>query len=413
MNPMNSTLPEAALAPAPIHKYRNTIGYFASFIVLGLTSASLGPTLPGLAANTGVALSAISFLFTARSFGYMLGSLQGGRWYDRLPGHPIMVAVLVAMAVLLALAPLIPMLWLLAAALLLLGCGEGIIDLGSNILLVWTHGERVGPFMNGLHFFFGVGAFLAPIVVAQAILFSGNITWAYWVLALSSLPAAVWLARLPSPAFQAGAKKGAAARVNWTLVACLALLFFLYVGAEAGYGGWIYTYTVRQLGASLGPAGAVSAAYLTSAFWGALTVGRLAGVPIAARFRPRTILIADLLVCLASMAVILLIPHSFTAIWAGTLGLGLGMASFFPALMAYAQQHLQITGKVTAWFLVGAGAGGMTLPWVIGQFFEPAGPQSAMWLILFDLLVTVGFYGILLWISPRSSHSDPSPAEVK
>jgi len=39
--------------------------------------------------------------------------------------------------------------------------------------------------MNALHFFFGVGAFVSPIIVAQAILMTGDITWAYWVLALA------------------------------------------------------------------------------------------------------------------------------------------------------------------------------------------------------------------------------------
>ena len=35
-----------------------------------------------------------------------------------------------------------------------------------NPLLVWVHGDEVGPAMNGLHFFFGVGAFLSPIIIA-------------------------------------------------------------------------------------------------------------------------------------------------------------------------------------------------------------------------------------------------------
>ena len=53
--------------------------------------------------------------------------------------------------------------------------------------------------MNGLHFFFGVGAFLSPILVAQAILRTGDITWGFWGLALLILPLFVWVLRLPAP----------------------------------------------------------------------------------------------------------------------------------------------------------------------------------------------------------------------
>ena len=61
----------------------------------------------------------------------------------------------------------------------------------------------------------------------------------------------------------------------------IALLLFLFVAAEASYGGWVYTYALK-----LGIGSATTAAYLTSAFWGALTLGRLVSIPLAARFRP-------------------------------------------------------------------------------------------------------------------------------
>jgi len=54
-----------------------TLAYYVGFIALGLTTASLGPTLPGLAEQTQTRLGEISFLFTARSFGYLLGSFCG------------------------------------------------------------------------------------------------------------------------------------------------------------------------------------------------------------------------------------------------------------------------------------------------------------------------------------------------
>lgn len=47
--------------------YRLTAAYFAAFVFLGLTTGSLGPTLPSLADQAQVGLSAISYVFTGRS----------------------------------------------------------------------------------------------------------------------------------------------------------------------------------------------------------------------------------------------------------------------------------------------------------------------------------------------------------
>lgn len=381
---MNSTITESATKETA-GRLSKSAAYFAAFIALGLTMASLGPTLPGLAEQTRAQLSQISFLFTARSLGYLLGSIQGGRLYDSRRGHPVMAGVLLLMVASLALTPLVPALWILTAIMLVLGIAEGVLDLGGNLLLVWVHRNKVGPFMNGLHFFFGVGAFLAPVIVAQAVLMSGGITWAYWALALMILPIAGLLLYLPSPDNQKAGEAGQEKRANPLLVALIAVFFFLYVGAEGSYGGWIFTYATR-----LGLGDAATAALLTSAFWGALTLGRLLAIPLAARFSPRTLLVSDLAACLVFMAVILLWPGSNLAVWTGTLGMGLAMASIFPTTISLAESSMAITGQATRWFFVGAGSGGMFHPWLIGQLFEPIGPQVTMVAILVNL--------VLLWV---------------
>ncbi len=407
----NEALPAAGSAEerasnAAKSRYRQTAGYFAAFVAVGLSTAALGPTLPGLAQHTGTPLGQAGLLFTTHALGYLLGSFQGGRLYDRVAGQPLMAAMLLSMAAMLVLAPLIPALWLLAIVVLVLGAAEGAVDVGGNTLLVWVHGSKVGPFMNGLHLFFGVGSFLSPVIVAQAIALGGGITWAYWALALLMLPAAAWLARLPSPRPVAAAKaegqdadpaaRSKARNHQRVLVILIALLLLLYVGAEAGFGGWIYSYAV-----ALGLAGETAAAYLTSGFWGALTVGRLLGIPIAARFRPRTILLADLLGCAASVAILLLWPHSLAATWAGTLGLGLAMASIFPTAISLAGQEMALTGQITGWFLVGSSVGAMTLPWIMGQLFESTGPQSVMAAVLLDLALAVGVFAVLAYSTQR------------
>ena len=161
------------------NSWPRTIGYFAVFVAIGLETSSLGPTLPGLAEQTNTQLDAISLLFTAHSLGYMFGSFFGGRLYDLIPGNALMVGMLLLLAAMLALVPLAPTLWMLAAAWLLLGIGGGALDVGGNTLIVWVHGREVGPFMNAMHFFFGVGSFLTPVIVAVALSQSGKMSAAY------------------------------------------------------------------------------------------------------------------------------------------------------------------------------------------------------------------------------------------
>jgi FHS family Na+ dependent glucose MFS transporter 1 len=375
-----------------------TTGYFAAFVALGLTIASFGPTLPSLAAQVHTRLSEISFLFMARSLGYLLGSLRVGRLYDRAPGHPLMAIVLVVMSLMMMLVPLLPSLWLLTLVLLVLGAAEGTLDVGGNVLLVRVYGKGVAPFMNGLHFFFGLGAFLAPVIVAQSFLFHQGIKLSYWIIACLLLPVAVWLFRTPGPVLYAEAGSRATGRADDRLIALIALFMFLYGGAEMSFGGWIYTYTLR-----MNLSGETAAAYLTSAFWGALTFGRLLSIPLAARFRPRSILFCDLIGCLLSVGVILLWPGSFLANTIGTIGLGLAMASIFPTTLTFAERRMAITGRVTGWFIVGASAGSMSLPWLIGQLFERTGARITMIVIISALIAALGVLAVLI---RSSKHED-------
>ena len=388
--------PPAAQARAL--RLAQTAGYLVAFVALGMSSASLGPTLPGLAQQTGSRLNAISFLFSAHAFGYLLGSIVSGRLYDRLPGHRVMAGMLVLMAAGLFFVPGIPLLPLLAAMLWILGFGEGAIDVGGNTLVVWAHGERVGPFMNALHFCFGIGAFVAPIVVAQAILRSGGIALVVSSPGAVDAAGADLAAARTQPATRpptTGDGDGAGRPRTVFLVA--ALLFF-YVAGEASYGGWVYTYALK-----LGIGSAATAAYLTSAFWGALTLGRLVAIPLAARFTPSAILRADLLGCVAGMALVVLGRDSAAILWAGTLVVGFSMAAVFPTVISLASTLMKATGRVTAWFLVGASLGSMLWPWLIGQLFEPVGPQAAMWLIGLAVVLSTGVYGLLMLDARRGA----------
>jgi FHS family Na+ dependent glucose MFS transporter 1 len=389
-SPLSSTSREIETTPR-LYQLSSTYAYYAAFIALGLAAAVLGPTIGDLARQTGVRMDLISYLFTARSLGYLLGTSQGGRVYDYLPGHLVMAIMLTAMAFSLALSPLLPMLWLLIAVMFLLGIGEGAVDVGGNTILVWLHGTRVGPFMNSLHFFFGLGAFLPALIIDRVKAGSGGITWAYWILAIAILPVIVWLLRLPSPSAPHKEKTAGPVRKDSLLVALVAVFFFFYVGAEIAFAGWIYSYATA-LGVK-----STLAAFLTSGFWGALTVGRFLSIP----------LVIDLAGCLISVSLLLFFPASTLALWAGTIGVGLSMASVFPTTLLLAGSHMTITGTVNGWFFMGSSLGGAALPWLIGQLFEAISPRMTMIVIMIDLIIMLVFFaGLVLHSTRTRAHSN-------
>lgn len=295
-----------------------TVVYCAAFVALGLSHASLGPTLMGLAAQVGTGLVQISYGLGARSAGYLAGSILAGRLYDAVRGHPVLALMLTCIGAGLAMLPEVSVLALLIVLLFVIGVAEGALDVGVNTLIVWVHGHKVGPYMNALHFFFGLGAFLSPIIIAQALPLESGIRLAYWVLAALMLPVAVSVVLVPSPV--AGSTRLAAEgraqspghSNDRLLLLLLPLFFFLYVGVEGSFGSWIATYA-----RATGVGDEVTAAYLTSVFWGALTLGRLLSIPLALRFTPRRVLAFDLGICAVSVLVLLLWPGVPLATWGG------------------------------------------------------------------------------------------------
>jgi FHS family Na+ dependent glucose MFS transporter 1 len=365
-------------------KYITTTAYYLAFILLGLTVAAEGPTLLKLAEHTSSALDQISSLFLFSSLGYLVGSFIGGRIYDRVPGHRFMAGVLVCLGIIIVFVPLATTRWALFAIVLVLGLFKGALDVGCNTLLLWVHNETVGPFMNGLHAFFGVGSFIAPLIVAQSISWTGDIYWVYWLFALATIPLAIWIWNLPSPAARVVPIHHQTAAFPVLPVLTMVLCFVLYVGGEAGYGAWIYTYAFTlRFGTE------VTAAYLTSAFWGSFTIGRLVGIWISTRARPMTILILDFVGCLISLALILFFQQSSIMLWTGTILFGISQASIFPTFLTLAEERMHVTGTIAGLFLVGAGMGGMILPWLIGQGFTRAGASAMMIMIFISVILNL------------------------
>lgn len=373
--------------------------YYSAFVGLGLVLSSIGPTLPALADLTDVSLSALSSVFLARSTGYLLGALLGGRLYDRFPGHPLMAGMLALMAVTMVLAPLSPTLLVLIGIFVCLGTAEGTLDVGGNTLLTWLFPTGLGPWMNGLHLFFGLGAMLSPLIIRFAMgQMQGTVTTAYWSLAALLVPVIALLLFLPSPPIAPHARQRTESLARHrTTIFLVAGLLFAVVGAEVGLGNWIFTYALTQQVADEN-----GAAVLTSAFWGIFTFGRLLGIPLAARMAPSAILLLCFAGCAVGSIVALVQPQGVAVIWVATMISGLAVAPMFATVLSLAGERMPITGRVTGWFFIGSSVGGMAVPWVVGQLFESVGPGSVFLVALVNLAVGLVLYAVFV-LRPKSN----------
>ncbi len=367
-----------------------TVLYSLAFIALGLGSGSLGPTLPALAAQTNVGMKQISSLFIARSFGTMIGAWLIGRWYDRVSGHPLLALSLFASALAMAMMPaatLIPALLSLSA---LMGVAGASINVGGNALIVQVYGRRATPFMSALHFAFGLGGLLAPMLIAQVLHHENSLRITYWLLALLTIPVAVITLLSPSPKLRERGRRDSAAPLPKLTIALFACFFFLEVGAEASVMGWYFSYAAER------GADARTAAYMNSAFWAAFTAGRLATIWLTTRFDAVSLIVTHLCVTMLIAMSLLIFPSSPLLLWLGAIGLGLAVAPVFPNIFGFAQRVLGLSGKVTGFFLVGSSAGAMFWPWLIGQFFESRGPQVMAWVVLLNLIGALATLALLV-----------------
>ena len=376
---------------------RRSIGYFALFTCLGLDASVVGPTLPALANQTGSSVGEMGLAFLLGAMGVTVGTLLGGWLFDWAPGRIVLGLAEMLSATLLMLVPHIPWLGVLMPVFVVKGVAGGIVLTGANTLLLWTHGGKAGPFLNALHFFWGLGAFLSPFLLGLLITAGGVYSEAYLILAIFdfSVGAAVLVYLRPPLAVRGEhadvATSRAAGRLLIPIVLAAMLFLFFYVSAELTFGGWIYTYAV-----TLGLADAAAAAYLTSLFWFAFTVGRLVSIPVAIRHSPAQILVAAIAGCTFFMGLLVVFPGSTVVLWVAAGGVGFSMAPMWPGGYTLAVQSIRLTARVSSAILLGDSIGSMVLPGLTGLFMERAGAAAMTFLVLGSIGATfVAFLAIL------------------
>jgi MFS transporter, FHS family, Na+ dependent glucose transporter 1 len=368
-----------------------TIVYFIIVISFAMVMSAIGPVLPDIAAQVDTSPGRIGEIFAIRAVGALIGSLLGGWLFDRYPGHPVMGTCMILMAGSFVLVPFISSFVLLMVDGLVMGIVSSVLLVGANTLLVWVRSENVGPWMSALSFFNGLGGFFIPMIIVAFIRATGVFSGAFVLVAVFLAVAGIWFFFVTSPVIRKTENQdGSQVRIPWRRVLVFALIFLLYGGAEISFSSWLFTFVI-----GLHPGIEATATLLNSAFWLAMAVGRLLAIPIAARLRPVRILWIDFLGGLVSLAILLFLPRFIPALWVGTIGVGLCMASLFPVLLDFIDRRIKVNGKINGLFLSGVSIGAIFFPWLAGVMFDSRGSQATMAVIFAAYLIAAGIFGAL------------------
>ncbi|HEY4332494.1 MAG TPA: MFS transporter [Ilumatobacteraceae bacterium] len=347
--------------------------YLAAFVAIGMSLQLLGPSLTYLRERSGSSKGEIAVLFIASSSGYLLGALSSGRLYDRGFGHRALAGGLLGIALAMLLLPQMSSRSGLCVVFAIVGASTGLVDVGGNTLVVWhSRGRGSNQLLNALHQCFGVGALIVPVLVNR------SLAWAH-SLAISSAAIATYatvvamivlLHAVPVDAPRPEVRE-ADAETPRRVLAVIGAFFFLYVGVEIGFSGWLKTYAE-----GIHLPGANASTYINTLFFATFTLGRLLAVLLAKRVRAGVMLVGSCALTAACLVAMIVANGSPGGVWVTTGLIGLTMAPQYATMVAYAEHNISLSGRATSWFVSSSALGGLALPYLIGQLLD--GSSRAM-----------------------------------
>ena len=354
-----------------------TLAAYASFVPIGIATVLLGPMLPTLSARWSLNYSQAGALFSAQYLASTLAVALSGvlvsRWGFRFAMKAGLLIMSAAVGLLLAGPKIMGILFIAGS-----GFGMGLAVPAANLLVAEVNPGRRSATLNLLNFCWSAGAVACPFLVGAAAK-SHKIPVFLALVAGFSLLVVVGIAAMPKYIVEPTAAKIvgdniAHPTIHWkhgaTLV--LAVLFFLYVGVENGFGGWVASYA-RSLG-SLTPAVALMT---PSFFYAALMLGRWLA-PLLLRLTDEIRLVqAGLLISCAGMAGLVL-SHGLRGVVVSAGLAGLGLSYVYPITISLLSREFgPASSRIGSLMFTMSNFGGGLLPWMVGVFSNHFGTLKA------------------------------------
>ncbi|MDL2327084.1 MFS transporter [Ruminococcaceae bacterium OttesenSCG-928-A11] len=352
---------------------------YLSFISLGLPDSLLGSAWPVMRIDLGAGLDQAGLVSVVITAGTILSSLLCEKVIRRFGTGKVTAASVLATAVALLFASFggsLP--WLMVAAVPL-GLGAGAVDAGLNNYMALHYKSR---HMNWMHCFWGVGAFIGPLIMGAFLAQNGNWRGGYRAVGLIQLGvAALLFLSLPLwktmntgsagekaaesvgvEALPGGAPPEGTGAFRLPGVKTALATFTLYCAVEYAIGLWGASFLVDIRGFT-----EPNAANALSLFYIGIAAGRfLAGI-ISAKISSKTLIRLSILVVTAA-ALLLLVPMGGVLPPAALLLLGLGCAPIFPTMIHETPNRFgaAYSQKIIGWQMASAYLGSTLVPPVTG-----------------------------------------------
>jgi fucose permease len=329
---------------------------FIAFLLSGVGSTMLGPLLPLLGRRLELGDGGAGALFMALFGGAAVGSIGCGRVLEHWGYRRVLCTgyVLLGLGGAMMAAPSTAA---VSMGILLIGFGLGLVIPGSNLLVAELSGERSASRLNWLNVCGGSGAVAGPPAVAWLRDATGLAGVAGLMCALALSSAIVLFRTAPATHVEHGEPGPSRRRFQLSV----AILLFLYVGAETTLSGWLPTMAIRRAGAHSG-----LEALPLSAYWGAMMAGRGVAALLLRRYSVGRLMRVLLLGAPVAAASLALGSTTFgIAVCAALAGLFFGPV--FPNAIAVLQAAFPAEARrLGPPVFAAASTGGAVVPWIAG-----------------------------------------------
>jgi fucose permease len=385
--------------PAQRLAFRIVFLQYFGFFIIGVVLSLIGPLIPLIRADLHLSYGAAGVLFPAQLIGSVSVLVFSSLLIHVFEKRKLLAAGSLVFAAGLLACGLASNLALLIVGNIFIGAGVGAFEIGMNTLCLESHPEGKGRALNRLHFFFGTGAVIGPLVALAIEKLGAGVPmswrWAFGLLAL--MPAAVFVILLFTrlPVAPHAETKARFAVYKRPLLWFTALAICLYCGVEWGVGGWFPSYwKATELAALIPPA------VVTSLFWLTFSIGRFTTQFIADRLGFRRFLTIAMAATLAAVVLWFFIPAPAFA-FVLVLCLGLIIAGLYPTLVALASQKFPASsGQVASFLSVFGVVGSAIFPAAVGFWADASGIGA---LVGAEVILTVGMivFALLAFAADR------------
>jgi fucose permease len=277
----------------------------------------------------------------------------------------------------------------------MLGVGLAFFEASSNPLISIMYFQRKAFALNLLHFFWGFGCFLGPLIASRVILRFESWRPAYLISALIFIPLLIYsitiknkIKRIEDDKETIIQKKGKSIFSKELIL--LGVSSFFFFGAELGPNAWLIPFlmTERDFSFSL-------ASITLSIFWVFVAIGRLLfrGAPDRLGYWRSMILFSIATGVSLLLGVVLQPTYVVMSFWALS---GLCFAPILPTLLAWANQIFPERGGVASGTIFSLGVlGAVFSPWFIGVISESIGLKNGItFLALSAFLILTGIISL-------------------